>query len=91
MPRKSESPSTEALLKAILRLELEAQRERNEDLTVGDQILILQDTGIAQGQAASILGVPRNQIPSYLRRVTNKKLLTKLVGKRKRKEPVEAS
>ena len=86
MPERSEGLSkTNALLKAILRLELEEQRKRTEDLTIGDQILILQDTGIPQGQAASILGVPRNQIPSYLRRVTNKKLLSKLVTKRKMK------
>ncbi len=80
---KESGPSSEALLRALLRLALEEQRSRNEDLTVGDQILILQDSGLAQGHAARILGVPRNQIPSYLRNVSNKKLLEKLVRKQR--------
>jgi hypothetical protein len=63
----------------MLRLALEEQRERNEDLTVGDQILILQDSGMVQAEAARILGIPPNQIASYLRNVSNKKLLAKLV------------
>ncbi len=84
-------PSTEALLRALLRLALEEQRSKNEDLTVGDQILILQDSGLAQGQAARILGVPRNQIPSYLRSVSNKKLRDKLVKKKTTPTVMEAS
>jgi len=82
MPEKLEpGASSEALLRALLRVTLEEQRERNESLTIGDQILILQDSGLAQGQAARILGVPPNQVTSYLRNVTNKKLFTKLVKK----------
>lgn len=82
MPDQKESgASTEALLRALLRLELEAQRERNEDLTIGDQILILQDSGLAQSQAARILGIPPNQAPSYIRGATNKRLLAKLTNK----------
>ena len=78
--------STEALLRALLRLALEEQRERNEELTIGDQILTLQDSGLKQVQAARILGIPPNQIASYLRNVTNKKLMEKLVTKRPRSE-----
>ncbi len=80
--KEASGPSTEALLRALLRVALDEQRSRNEELTLGDQILILQDSGIAQGQAARILGIPRNQIPSYLRNVANKKLLAKLVNKK---------
>jgi len=79
--QRQSGASTESLLRALLRLALEEQRERNEDLTIGDQILILQDSGLAQGQAARILGIPPNQVASYLRNVTNKKLLAKLVKK----------
>lgn len=64
-----------------MRLALEEQRERNEDLTIGDQILILQDSGLAQSQAARILGIAPNQVTSYLRNVSNKKLSAKLVKK----------
>jgi Fic family protein len=75
---KQTGASSEALLRALLRIALEEQRERNEDLTIGDQILLLQDSGLAQNQAARILGIPSNQVPSYLRNATNKKLLSKL-------------
>ncbi|MDV3278688.1 MAG: hypothetical protein LYZ69_09550 [Nitrososphaerales archaeon] len=75
-------PTSESLLRALLRLALEEQRAKDEDLTIGDQILILQDAGLPQGQAASILGIPGNQVASYLRRATNKKLLARLVKKR---------
>jgi Fic family protein len=78
---KESGPSSEALLRALLRIALEEQRERNESLTIGDQILLLQDSGVAQAHAARILGVQHNQIPSYLRNATNKKLLAKLVKK----------
>jgi Fic family protein len=78
MPDQKDSGATsEALLRALIRLELEAQRERNEEITIADQILILQDSGLAQSQAARILGIPLNQVPSYIRNASNKKLLAK--------------
>ena len=82
MSERESGASTEALLRALLRLALEEQRERNEELTVGDQILILQDCGLSQAQAARILGIPPNQVTSYFRNVSNKKLLDKLVSRR---------
>jgi Fic family protein len=81
MSEGDSSASTEALLRALLRLVLEEQRERNEEITIGDQILILQDSGMSQAQAARILGIPPKQATSYFRNVTNKKLLAKLVKK----------
>ncbi len=80
MPDKELDPSTKRL-DAILRLLLDHLRERNPEMTVGDQILVLQDVGLSQGEAGKILGVPSNQIPSYLRNVKNKKLKTKLEKK----------
>lgn len=82
MSERESGASTEALLRALLRLALEEQRERNEELTVGDQILILQDSGLSQAQAARILGIPPNQTTSYFRNVSNKKLLDKLVSRK---------
>jgi Fic family protein len=81
MPDKETGATSEALLRALLRLELEAQRERNESITIADQILILQDSGLAQSQAARILGISQNQVPSYVRNASNKKLLAKLAKK----------
>ena len=74
--------SAESLLRALLRVALEEQRARNEELTIGDQILLLQDSGLTQGQASRILGISPNQAPSYLRNVTNKRLLEKLAKKK---------
>ena len=83
MPEENQPwASTESLLRALLRVALEEQRERNEELTIGDQILLLEDSGLTQAQASRILGIPPNQAPSYLRNVTNKRLLEKL-GKKK--------
>ena len=74
--------SAESLLRALLRVALEEQRARNEELTIGYQILLLQDSGLTQGQASRILGISPNQAPSYLRNVTNKRLLEKLAKKK---------
>ena len=54
-------------LDAILRLVSDYLRE-NSDITVGDQILVMMDAGLGQGEAGKILGVPGNQIPSYLKK-----------------------
>lgn len=82
MSKRKETDPLVVRLDALLRLELEQMRQADETLTVGDQILVLQDTGLTQAEAARILGVPHNQIPSYMRNVNNKRLLAKLVKKR---------
>jgi hypothetical protein len=67
-------------LDAVLRLILDYQRDA-KGTTVGDQILVLMDTGLSQTEAGRILGVESNQIPSYLRRAKNQTLYEKLKGK----------
>ena len=65
-------------LDAVLRLLLDRRRENNKEVTIGDQILVLMDSGLGQGEAGSILGVESNQVPGYLRSVRNKQLYKKL-------------
>lgn len=69
-----------ARLNGLLRLTLDQQRESNKTL-VGDQILVLMDAGLSQTDSGRILGVPPNQIPSYLKKAKNKVLLKKLKKK----------
>jgi hypothetical protein len=70
-------------LDAILRLVSDYLRE-NSDITIGDQILVMMDAGLGQGEAGKILGVPSNQIPSYLKKAKNQALLRKLKRRKKK-------
>ena len=81
MPKTDASSEITTRLDAILRILLDFQR-RSEGVKVGDQILVLQDAGLSQADAGRILGVEGNQIPSYLRVASNKKLKEKLAKKR---------
>jgi len=79
---KTDEVTAESIrLDAILRLLLEKQR-KDDSVNVGDQILMLQDAGLSQSAAGRILGIEGNQIPSYIRRATNKRLRDKLAKKR---------
>lgn len=78
---KEDVSAITARLDAILRAILDFQR-KSEGAKVGDQILVLQDVGLSQTDAGRILGVPGNQIPSYLRSAENKKLKEKLAKRR---------
>jgi len=81
----SKQPDVSAIatrLDAMLRLMLDQQR-KSEGLNIGDQILILEDSGLSQADAGRILGIDGNQIPSYLLRAQNEKLRDKLSKKRK--------
>ena len=69
---------------AILRLMLEAQKERNEELTIGDQLLILQDAGLSPSEAGKILGISSDQLTKYVVAAKNQKLKEK-IEKKKRK------
>ena len=81
MPKDKELDPVSKRLDAALRLLLDLQRDRDPEITIGDQILVLEDSGLTQGEAGKILGVPSNQIPSYLRSAKNKKLKAKLEKK----------
>jgi helix-turn-helix protein len=81
MPKSDELSAESVRLNAILRLMLDYQREK-KGTTIGDQILILIDSGLPQAEACKALGVDPSQAPSYFRRAKDKDLLRKL-GKRK--------
>ena len=83
MPKNSDDTSAiTSRLDAILRLFLEYQREGN-GTTIGDQILLLMDTGLPQGEAARIAGPDPNQVTSYFRHISNSALYEKLKKKTK--------
>jgi predicted ArsR family transcriptional regulator len=81
MPRQRDVDPLVARLDALLRLNLEDMRTKDDNITIGDQILLLQDSGMSRTEAAKVLGIQTNQVPSYLRNATNKKLLAKLEKK----------
>lgn len=80
MSSEGDNSALTARLDAVLRLILDYQRDA-KGATIGDQILVLMDTGLSQTEAGRILGVESNQIPSYLRRAKNQALYEKLKGK----------
>lgn len=84
MAKDTDMAAVSNRLDAVLRLILDYQRETSKaDITVGDQILAMMDAGLGQGEAGKILGVPSNQIPSYLKKAKNQTLLKKLKGRKK--------
>jgi hypothetical protein len=62
---------------------LEDQRVRNEGLTIGDQLLILQDAGLAPSEAGKIFGIASQQLTPYVKTAKNQKLRRKLERKRR--------
>jgi uncharacterized protein YuzE len=70
-------------LDVVIRLLLEEQRDRHEDITIGDQILILEDAGLKPSEAGKILGIESTQLTKYVTAAKNKKLKDKLSKKRK--------
>ena len=71
-------------LDAVLRIMLDFQRTSGET-KIGDQILVLWDSGLSQGDACRILGVDPDQAVSYLKRANNQTLLQKLRKREKEK------
>ncbi len=69
-------------LDAAIRLMLEDQRDKNEDITVGDQILVLEDAGLSPAEAGKILGIDSGQLTKYIKKAKNKKLKIKLEKKK---------
>ena len=89
MPTNDYEPVTKRL-DAILRLILELQRERDKSITIGDQILLLEDSGISPTESGTILGVKSNQIPSYVRSAKNQNLRKRLQARSKRAKTPES-
>jgi hypothetical protein len=94
LAKDADMAAVSSRLDAVLRLILDYQREASKsDITIGDQILVMMDAGLGQGEAGKILGVLSNQIPSYLKKAKNQTLLKKLKGKKKgnlRKSGIQA-
>lgn len=75
----------ERRLDALIRITLEKHRDNDEELTVGDQILMLEDAGLLPSEAGSVLGIGSSQLTPYIKKAKNKKLRAKLAKKRKEK------
>ncbi len=71
-------------LDALIRPMLESQRKVDEEPTIGDQLLLLEDAGLSPSEAGRILGIESRQLPAYVRKAKNKKL--KLKAEKKREE-----
>jgi hypothetical protein len=69
-------------LDALIRLTLEHQRSHEDELTIGDQILILEDAGLSASEVGAIVGIPSKQHPAYIRKAKNKKLRLKVEKKK---------
>lgn len=69
-------------LDVVIRLFLEYQREKDSKITVGDQILLMEDAGLPPGEAGSILGIDATQVASYTRYAKNVELKKKVSRKK---------
>ncbi len=82
MKENKASDSMIRRMDAILRLLLERLRETNEDLTIGDQLLILQDAGLTPAEAGNVLGIESTQLTKYVKAAKNQKLRKKVEKRR---------
>lgn len=74
--RQSASSANDDIVKrldALIRLTLEEQRGRDDKLTIGDQIVMLESAGLAGKDVARIMELDVNQLPSYRRRAKSVK------------------
>lgn len=74
-------------LDALLRITLEDQKIHDEETTIGDQILLLEDAGLSPSDVGGILGIDSRQLFPYIRKAKNKKL--KLKVEKRRQKPHE--
>ncbi|SRR6266571_1608139 len=73
MPKADADPVS-SRLDAIIRLLLEQQRREDQEITVGDQIVILESAGLQGKDVAKILGIKDvGQLPSYRRSAKKKR------------------
>jgi len=61
-----------ARLDVLIRILLERERKDNKGVTLGDQIIMLESTGLKGKDVSKILGIDVGQLPSY-RRTAKKK------------------
>jgi hypothetical protein len=72
----------ERRLDALIRITLDSHKGQNEEINVGDQILMLEDAGLLPSEAGSVLGIDSRQLTKYVNKAKNKKLRAKLAKKR---------
>lgn len=77
----------ERRLDALIRIALESQKVRDEETTIGDQILMLEDAGLLPSEAGGVLGIDSGQLTPYIKKAKNKKLKAKMAKKRKGDSP----
>lgn len=77
----------ERRLDALIRITLDSQRNRDEEITIGDQILMLGDAGLLPSEAGGVLGIDSGQLTKYTNKAKNKKLRAKLAKKRRESPP----
>ena len=85
MPKQADLGEIRIRMDAVLRIMLDFQRTTNE-AKIGDQILLLWDSGLSQADACRILGVDPDQAVSYMKRADNQSLLQKLKRREKSKK-----
>lgn len=70
-PKEKSDPIVERL-DVIIRLLLDREKRSEKNITIGDQLAKLESAGLRPTDAAKILGLDLNQLPSY-RRSSGKK------------------
>ncbi len=86
MPEKVDD-AVSSRLDVIIRLLLERERKDNEEITIGDQIVMLESTGLKGRDVARIFGIDVGQLPSYRRGA--KKAKRKNIGRKVRSRRIE--
>lgn len=82
-PSNVDLAGIERRLDALIRIALDSQKDRDEEITIGDQILMLEDAGLLPSEAGSVLGIDSSQLTKYTNKAKNKKLRAKMTKKRK--------
>ena len=77
----------ERRLDALIRITLGNRKDQDDEITVGDQILMLEDAGLLPSEAGSVLGIDSSQLTKYINKAKNKRLKAKLAKKRRRNSP----
>jgi hypothetical protein len=77
----------ERRLDALIRIALDSRTDQDEEVNLGDQILMLEDAGLLPSEAGSVLGIDSGQLTKYIKNAKNNKLREKVANKRKRGSP----
>ncbi len=75
--------SLSARLDVLIRILLERERKDNKGVTLGDQIVMLESTGLKGKDVSKILGIDVGQLPSYRRtakKIGKRSLRSRAVG-----------